>query len=148
MRVGYDSVVFSFTYELFKCSWKAAFEVNAYYSKCTIGPFQIQTCLESCLKIVCSSTQASFHATLQIYWLILKRKMISIWTSLECLKAIQHLKGSSWLGPGFTQVSFIEVLWVSAVQQNFLQGWRSSVIYFVQYNGHQPHEATEHMNRD
>lgn len=51
--MGNDSVVFNFTYELFKCSWKAAFGVNAYYSKCTTGPFQIQTCLESCLKFVC-----------------------------------------------------------------------------------------------
>lgn len=61
-----DSVVFSFSYELFKCSWKAAFGVTAYYSKCTLGPFHIHTGLESCLKSVCSGTLFLFHATLQI----------------------------------------------------------------------------------
>lgn len=83
--------LFNFEYDLFKCSWKAAFRKNAYYSKCTPGPFQIQTCLESCLKFLCTGAQGSFHATVQMYGLILKWKMISIWTSLECLKAIHHL---------------------------------------------------------
>lgn len=60
------TVVFNFTCELFKCTWKAAFGVNAYYSKCTTGPFQ--TCLESCLKFVCSGTQASFPCNFIDLW--------------------------------------------------------------------------------
>lgn len=70
---------------------QAAFIITACCCKCITGPSQAQTRLESYLKFVFSGTLVSFHVTLQIYGLILKEKMIPIQTSLECLKASQHL---------------------------------------------------------
>lgn len=103
------AVVYNFVYMILKYSEQAAF-ISAYCCSCITGPSQVQTCLESYLKFVFSGTLVSFHVTLQIYGLILKWKMISIQTSIQCLKASQHLEDSFGEGPELT------VLKVSTVQ--------------------------------
>lgn len=85
------AVVYNFTYMVLKHPQQVAFIITAYCYRYITGPSQVQTCLESYLKFVFSGILVSFHVTLQIYGLILKWKMISIQTSLECLKASQHL---------------------------------------------------------
>lgn len=90
VRVEWLCVYYNGVYMVLKYLKQTAYVVIAYCSQCITGPSQVHTRLDSYLKFVFSGTLVSVHVPLQIFGLILKWKVISIQTSLECLKASQH----------------------------------------------------------